>query len=161
MAAAHGAHYSRIVAEVTRSLADGGVVVLADDAQRIDRDAVWDFLSTKAYWGTWRSREVVEAQIAVSWRVASAFIDGQCVAFGRAISDGYAIAYLSDVFVVESARGRGVGEALVRFIVDDGPGAAFRWMLHTEDAHSLYEKLGFVLPDGRFMERLPTVGRPS
>ena len=153
------AHYSRNVVEVTRSLADGRLVVLTDDPERIDHDAVWDFLSTKAYWGSWRSREVVEAQIAGSWRVASAFIDDELMAFGRAISDGYAIAYLSDVFVVESVRGGGVGEALLRFIVDEGPGAAFRWMLHTEDAHTLYEKLGFGLPDGRFMERLLTVGR--
>ncbi len=36
---------------------------LDDDPARVDLDAVWAFLSTEAYWGRERSREVVERQV--------------------------------------------------------------------------------------------------
>ena len=38
-------------------------------------------------------------------------------------------------------------------MVDDGPGADFRWMLHTADAHGLYERFGFAAPDPTYLER--------
>jgi hypothetical protein len=39
-------------------------------------------------------------------------------------------------------------------MIDDGPGAGFRWMLHTADAHGLYRRFGFSVPDGGcFLER--------
>ena len=33
---------------------------LDDDPRRLDRDAVWRYLSTEAYWGRWRTRAQVE-----------------------------------------------------------------------------------------------------
>jgi len=45
--------------------------------------------------------------------------------FARAVSDGVAYAYLADVFVVNGARGRGLGTALVETMIDHGPGAGF------------------------------------
>jgi GNAT superfamily N-acetyltransferase len=75
------------------------------------------------------------------------------VGFARAISDGVAVAYLADVFVLPDHRGRGLGQALIHAMIDDGPGRDLRWMLHTEDAHSLYGKFGFGAPDTTFMER--------
>jgi hypothetical protein len=41
---------------------------------------------------------------------------------------------------------------LARFTVDEGPFAGRRWILHTADAHGLYEKLGFA-PSERLLER--------
>ena len=135
---------------------------LDDDPARIDVDALWAFLSTEAYWGRWRRRADLEAQLQSSWRVVGAYrLDGAddavgtdaMVGFARAVSDGVAIAYLADVYVDERARGAGLGVELVRLMVDDGPGAHFRWMLHTRDAHALYERFGFAPPDGTYLER--------
>jgi hypothetical protein len=42
---------------------------------------------------------------------------------------------------------------LVRFMVEQGPGAHFRWMLHTGDAHGLYAKFGFGPADRTYLER--------
>ena len=128
-------------------------VAIDTDPRRIDVAAVWDFLSTQAYWGRWRSREDVERQIAGSWRVAGAYDPGagRMIGFARAVSDGVALAYLADVYVLPEARGRGVGSALVAALLDEGPG--FRWMLHTADAHGLYERFGFRPPDGTYLER--------
>jgi GNAT superfamily N-acetyltransferase len=126
-----------------------------DDRARVDRDAVWTFLSTQAYWGRWRSREQVEQQIELAWRVVGAYdrASGRLVGFARAFSDGVAGAYLADVFVLPEARGHGVGKALVRTMIDEGPGKDFRWMLHTDDAHGLYRSFGFAPPDGTYLER--------
>jgi GNAT superfamily N-acetyltransferase len=64
-------------------------------------------------------------------------------------------AYLADVFVVAGARGQGLGTALVEAMIDRGPGAGFRWCLHTSDAHGLYQKFGFTRPDQTYLERRP------
>ncbi|MBM7772594.1 GNAT superfamily N-acetyltransferase [Actinokineospora baliensis] len=126
-----------------------------DNPTRIDVNAVWAYLSTDAYWGQWRTREQFEAQLAGAWRVAGVYhrATGTQVGFARALSDGVGTAYLADVFVLESARGHGLGKALVRAMVEEGAGARFRWMLHTRDAHALYEGFGFGAPDAMYMER--------
>jgi GNAT superfamily N-acetyltransferase len=133
-----------------------GSYELDDDPGRIDRDAVWQFLSTEAYWGRYRTRADFETQLASAWRVVGAYetATGRQVGFARAISDGVDFAHLSDVFVVPDARGAGLGRELVETMIDRGPGVGFRWTLHTTDAHDLYRKYGFAEPqDARYMER--------
>ncbi|MER5389285.1 GNAT family N-acetyltransferase [Saccharopolyspora sp. NPDC002686] len=126
-----------------------------DSRDRVDRDVVWNFLSTQAYWGGWRRREHVERQIDLAWRVVGAYrkSDGRQIGFARAFSDGVAGAYLADVFVLPEARGHGVGKAVLRTMIEDGPGRDFRWMLHTDDAHGLYRAFGFTEPDTTYLER--------
>ena len=131
------------------------VYELDDNRARVDLDVVWGFLSSEAYWGRWRTRDVVEEQIRSAWRVVGAYekTSGEMIGFARAVSDGCAVAYLADVFVVGAHRGQGIGARLVRTMIDDGPGAKFRWMLHTRDAHDMYAKFGFAPPGDRYMER--------
>jgi GNAT superfamily N-acetyltransferase len=126
-----------------------------DDPGRIDRDAVWDFMSNQAYWGKWRTREVIETQLDNSWRMVGVFerATGAMVAFARAVGDGASLAYLADVYVLPEHRGDGLGKALIAQMIDHGPGSHFRWMLHTGDAHGFYANIGFVGPDETFMER--------
>ncbi|WP_379870862.1 GNAT family N-acetyltransferase [Marinactinospora rubrisoli] len=125
------------------------------DPSRIDRDALWTFLSQHAYWSRHRTREMVEAQLASAWRVVAAYRrdNGRMVAFARAVSDGVAIGYLADVYVEPAERGHGLGVRLVEEMIENGPGRNFRWLLHTDDAHGLYAKFGFAAPDGTFLER--------
>ena len=134
---------------------------LDDDPRRVDRDAVWRYLSTHAYWARWRRRDQVEQQIDGAWRVAGAYDpSGATVAFARAVSDGVAFGYLADVYVEPSVRGQGLGVALVQFMIDDGPGSGFRWALHTRDAHGLYARFGFGAPDESYCER-PGIHPPT
>jgi GNAT superfamily N-acetyltransferase len=79
--------------------------------------------------------------------------DGRQVGFARAVSDGHTVSYLADVYVLEQYRGVGRGLALVRCMVDEGPLADTKWLLHTREMHRLYAKLGFVQPGERTMER--------
>src|ERR671932_2495238 len=133
-----------------------------DEARdRVDLEVVWGYLSTEAYWGRWRPREIVEQQVRTAWRVVGAYEQdsGAMVGFARAFSDGFAFAYLADVFVLPAHRGRGLGVRLVRKMIDEGPGARFFWMLHTRDARGLYEKFGFApRQDTRYLERPSQLG---
>jgi GNAT superfamily N-acetyltransferase len=133
----------------------GSKYEIDDDRARVDLDVVWKFLSTEAYWGRSRTREQLEAQVRAAWRVVGAYEKdtGRMVGFARAFSDGVMSAYLADVFVVGEARGHGVGKELVAEMIDRGPGASMRWMLHTNDAHGLYRRFGFGDPDNTFLER--------
>jgi predicted N-acetyltransferase YhbS len=65
------------------------------------------------------------------------------------------VAYLCDVFVMPAYQGRGLGTELVREAVEGADLADLKWILHTDDAHGLYGKLGFTQPDERAMERVP------
>ena len=132
-----------------------GTYEFDDDPGRVDRDAVWEFLSTQAYWGKFRTRADLEAQLASAWRVVGVYetAAGRQVGFARAISDGVAYAYLADVFILPDARGAGLGKELVATMIDRGPGASFRWTLHTADAHGLYRQYGFAAPDETYLER--------
>ncbi|HEY8475157.1 MAG TPA: GNAT family N-acetyltransferase [Natronosporangium sp.] len=134
-----------------------------DDPARVDRDVVWRFLSTEAYWHRWRSRDDVERQLDSAWRVVGCYTEtGAMVGFARAFSDRVAVAYLADVFVLPDHRGKGLGTGLVAAMIEDGPGADFRWLLHTADAHGLYQKFGFTAPDHTVLERpLAMAGRSS
>lgn len=126
-----------------------------DDPRRVQRDVVRAWLRSEAYWGTWRRDADIDACIDGSWRVVGAYRadTGALVGFARAVSDGVSFAYLADVFVVERARGRGIATGIVRTMIEEGPGAHFRWTLFTRDAHGLYAQFGFGAPDRTAMVR--------
>jgi ribosomal protein S18 acetylase RimI-like enzyme len=136
---------------VIRRLHDG--LELDDDPERIDVAAVHDYLANESYWAEGRPREVVERLIREAQRVVGLYDGDRQVGFARAFSDGVALAYLADVYVLSEYRGRGLGVELVREMVENGPFRAVRWILHTRDAQGLYEKVGFGAPSERVMER--------
>lgn len=128
---------------------------LDDDPTRIQPDAVWNWLSTEAYWGRRRTRADVDTQIAGAWRVVGAYRadTGEQVGFARAVSDGATFAYLADVFVLGAHRSNALGKRILKLMIDDGPGRDFRWTLFTGDAHGLYAQFGFSEPDATAMVR--------
>jgi GNAT superfamily N-acetyltransferase len=123
-----------------------------DNRDRIDVDAVYDYLS-QSYWAASRSRTEVESSVRDSARVIGCYDGQRQVGFARVVSDGVHVAHLCDVYLLEPYRGRGVGVELVREAVDNGPHAELNWTLATRDAHGLYERFGFTTPDERIMER--------
>jgi ribosomal protein S18 acetylase RimI-like enzyme len=126
---------------------------LDDDRGRMDVDAIHDFLATRAYWALGRSREDVERTVATAHRVLGVFHEGRQVGFCRAVSDGLVHGYLADVYILEEHRARGLAVAMVQEMVDGGDLGQVRWLLHTRDAQTLYERFGFGAPGERLMER--------
>lgn len=128
---------------------------LDDDPARVDVDAVHRYLSEEAYWAKGRPRETVEQLVLEASRVVGLYHEGRQVGFARAVSDGATFAYLADVYVLPEHRGGGLGVELVREMVEHGPLAGVKWLLHTRDAHGLYRRFGFGPPGERLMERRP------
>jgi GNAT superfamily N-acetyltransferase len=126
---------------VRRELGDG--FELDDDPARLDLDAVHAYISGESYWGRGRPRELTDSAVAGSRRVLGLYHDGRQIGFARAVSDAATMAYLADVYVLAPYRGRGLGMALVREMVEGDPLGGVRWLLHTADAQGLYGKLGF------------------
>jgi GNAT superfamily N-acetyltransferase len=137
---------------VKKPLKDG--YELDDDSARIDRDAVHRFISEQSYWAFRRERTVMDGLIDRAARNVGLYAHGRdLVGYSRTVDAPDAgLVYLADVFVLPDHRGRGLGSELVRFTVDEGPYAERRWVLHTADAHGLYEKFGFA-PGERLLER--------
>jgi len=137
-----------------------GDLVLSTDPSRVDVELVHAFLSGESYWARGISREKVEDALARS-TVAGIYRGERQVAFARVVTDGARIAFLGDVFVVASERGRGLGKWLVGALLDH-PSLrdVDRWLLGTADAQGLYAQLGFEpSPPGRTMTR-PRPGLP-
>jgi GNAT superfamily N-acetyltransferase len=139
---------------VIRDLGDG--LQLDDDKERIDGEEVHRWLSEVSYWAAGRPRATQDRLIDEAWRVVGLYDGERQIGFSRAATDGVSFVYLADVYVLDEYRGRGLGEALVRFMVEDSEHANVRWILHTTNMHPLYRKLGFTEPDYKVMERRPT-----
>jgi ribosomal protein S18 acetylase RimI-like enzyme len=128
---------------------------LDDDRERVDLDAVHDYLTNESHWARGRSRADMERAFAAAARVVGCYDGAEQVGFARVTSDGVTMAYLADVYVLDRYRGDGdgVGVELVREAVENGPYRDLHWWLATQDAHGLYERFGFERPDSRFVVR--------
>jgi ribosomal protein S18 acetylase RimI-like enzyme len=139
---------------VRRELGEG--IELDDDKDRLDRVEVLRFLSEESYWAVGRTREIQDRLINEASRVVGLYDGDRQIGYCRAFSDGNSLAYLADVYVLPEYRGRGLGEELVREMIENGPYDDVKWILHTSDMHPLYRKFGFGEPSQKVMERLPT-----
>jgi GNAT superfamily N-acetyltransferase len=139
---------------VIRALPGG--LELDDSKDRVDREEVHRFISEVSYWGNGRSREAQDRLIEEASRVVGVYDGNRQIGFCRAASDGISFAYLADVYVLHEYRGRGLGQDLVREMVENGRYATVKWLLHTSDMHALYRKFGFEEPNYKVMERRPT-----
>jgi GNAT superfamily N-acetyltransferase len=158
-----------------------GGFVISTDRERLSLDVVHAFL-TNCYWAKGIPREVVARSIEHSLcfgvydesppfgsaqgrllaKEARPFGGAQGkrgapvqVGFARVISDFATIAYVGDVFVLETHRGRGLGKWLMQCITEHPALQNLRrWILTTRDAHGLYSQFGFtpVKAPERFME---------
>lgn len=127
---------------------------ISTDRARLDLDVIHRFISS-SYWAPGRSRDRILRAIENSLSFGLYHRDEQ-VGFARVVTDYVVIAFLSDVFVLETHRGEGLGTWLVE-VVTSHPElhSVRRWLLGTRDAHELYRKFGFEEPKpGRLMEKV-------
>lgn len=119
-------------------------IEITTDRSRVDVGVVHRFLSQDGYWAKGIPREIVERSIDHSIPF-SVFDGAQQVGFARVITDRATFAYLADVFIVETHRGRGLSKQLMRAIVEHPDLRDLRrWHLVTRDAHGLYMQFGFT-----------------
>jgi GNAT superfamily N-acetyltransferase len=132
-----------------------GEFLISTDPARLDLDVIHGFL-TNCYWAKGIPREVVARSIEHALCFGIYDGSGAQVAFARVISDFATVAYVGDVFVIDSHRGRGLGKWLMETITQHPALQGLRrWILTTRDAHELYLQVGFTpvkFPE-RYMER--------
>lgn len=123
------------------------------EKSRLQVEVIHRFLS-RSYWAKGIPLEVLHRAIDNS--ICFGVYDGaEQVGFARVVTDRATFAYLADVFVLDSHRGRGLAAQLMQAVVAHPQLQGLRrWVLATKDAHGLYAKYGFVplaAPE-RFME---------
>jgi GNAT superfamily N-acetyltransferase len=135
-----------------------GEYSVSTDPARLDVDAIHGFL-TAAYWSEGIGRDLVAR--ALDGSLCFGLYHGTAqVGLARVVTDRATFAYLCDVYVLPSHRGRGLGEWLIETVMShpDLQGLR-RFSLVTKDAQELYRKFGFaeIAVDGRHME----IARPG
>ena len=135
-----------------------GDYVISTDNDRLDVPFIHEFLSNQAYWARGRDLDIVKRSLQHSLNFGL-FTGNQQIGFARVVTDYATFAWLADVFVTGSHRGKGLGEWLIEVITSHPALQGLRrWVLATRDAHGLYSKFGFALlrePE-RWMERRET-----
>ncbi|MFG3498473.1 GNAT family N-acetyltransferase [Streptomyces sp. NPDC047928] len=129
----------------TREAVVLGRYAISTDPARLDRALVHGWLSTDAYWALGRTREVQDRAIDGSLNFGAYDTgSGEQAAYARVVTDRTTFAWLCDVYVARTARGNGLGTALVEAVRDHlAPYGLRRVLLATHDAHGVYEKVGF------------------
>ena len=127
---------------------------VSTDKTALDVDVIHDYL-TASYWAKGIPKETVAKSIEGSLSFG-VFKGDEQVGFARVITDYATFMYLADVFVLEAHQGQGLAVWLMDVIVNYPALQGIRtWTLLTADAHGLYEKFDFEVPEdrSRFMRR--------
>ena len=133
--------------------------LISTDPSLLDLDVIHGFL-TNCYWAKGIPRDLIARSIEHSLCFGIYDGSGAQVGFARVITDFATIAYLGDVFVLESHRGRGLGKWMMECITQyPALQGLRRWILLTRDAHELYAKFGFT--PLKLAERYMELHRPD
>ncbi len=115
-----------------------GEFLISTSRELLDLDVIHGFL-TNCYWAKGIPREIVLRSIEHSLCFGVYEGSGAQIGFARVVSDFATVAYLGDVFVLESHRGRGLSKWLMECVVQHPRLQNLRrWILLTRDAHGLY-----------------------
>lgn len=140
---------------MTSTSIDFNGYTITDDKSRIQVSSVHQWLSEESYWSKNITRETVMTSVANSYCV-SVLRAGEQIGFARMITDFATFAYMADVYVIESHRGKGLAQQMIRFMLDrPWVSNLRRIMLASLDAQGLYARFGFgpiLLPE-RLMEK--------
>lgn len=117
---------------------------LDSDPGRLDLDLVERWLAGEAYWSLGRPRSTIERSVANSNVYGLYGPSGEQAGFFRVVTDSATFAWLCDVFIDRPHRGRGLAVWALELIRDELiASGVYRIILATQDAHGVYEKIGF------------------
>ncbi len=128
--------------------------LLSTDPGKLDLDAIHAFLSNESYWAKGIPKAIMRRAIENSL-CFGVYENRKQVGFARIITDHATFAYLCDVYILETHRGKGLAKWLMSAVMAHPTMQGLRRInLVTRDAHRLYKKFGFTElnnPDG-YME---------
>jgi GNAT superfamily N-acetyltransferase len=116
---------------------------ISTDPSRLDVDRICGFLA-RSYWANDRPRERIERSLANSL-VFGMYDETRQIGLARVVTDFATFAWLCDVFIEETYRGKNLGKWLMESVLShpDLQGLR-RWLLATRDAHGLYSRFGWA-----------------
>lgn len=137
--------------------------VVSTDPARLDVTAIHAYL-TRAYWSEQIPREMIER--AVRHSLCFGLFEGTTqIGLARVVTDCATFAYLCDVYVLESHRGRGLGKWLIECVMAHPQLQGLRrFNLVTRDAHGLYAPHGFqslAKPENHMERHKPDIYKTS
>lgn len=116
---------------------------ITTDKSKLDIIAIHDFLSKHSGWSDNIPFDRVKTSIDHSLNFGL-FHKNKQIGFARVISDFSTIAYLGDIYVLDTYRGQGLSKKLMDAIISHPMLQGLRrWILLTSTADWLYEKYGF------------------
>jgi GNAT superfamily N-acetyltransferase len=108
------------------------------------------------YWANDRSDEIVEKSMLKSDCYGAFLKENDLqIGFARIVTDDATFFWLCDVVVDENYRGHGIGKKLMETIKSELKYKPMAGILGTLDAHTLYEKIGFVKSGNEKLMRKP------
>ena len=128
---------------------------ISDDPARFDLARAHGWIGDESYWAQGIPFAVFEKALANSLTVGAYAGDGDMAAMARVVTDRATFGWICDVFVDQAHRGKGLGKALIAYLMAHPDLQGFRRLhLATRDAHGLYAGFGFTALTGvdRWME---------
>lgn len=125
--------------------------------QRLDIDWIHYQLAECSYWAKGQTREKTERAIAGSLPFGL-YQQQRQIGFARLVTDYTRFGWLCDVIIDERWRGHGLGRWLATCVrAHQELQTVHRWMLSTNDAHQLYQRLGWrVVQDPHKLMEFPS-----
>ena len=119
-------------------------IEITDDRARLDVTRILA-LYEETWWAKGRSADAVRRALDHSRPVVTAWEAGLLVGFARVISDLTFRATIWDVIVRPSHQRRGIGLAMMQFVLDHPDlRSVSQFLLLTADKQGFYERLGFT-----------------
>ncbi len=121
-----------------------GEYFVSSDPAKLDLPFLHDWLCNGSYWSKGIPFKLVERLVQNSLCFGVYHQSGKQVGFGRVVTDYTTFAWVTDVFIIDEYRGKGLSLLLMNCILDHPEMRVLRrWLLGTDLAHGLYRKLGF------------------
>jgi GNAT superfamily N-acetyltransferase len=116
---------------------------ISTDPARLDVDVIYDYLANQSYWAQGRSK-ARNQRMMDACLCFGVYKGDEQVGYARVLTDYGLLGYIADVFVLEPFRGKGLGKALIRAILDHPDlHDVSQWLLKSSYAHGLYSQFGF------------------
>jgi GNAT superfamily N-acetyltransferase len=118
------------------------MITVSTDKSKLNILFLQNFLKD-VYWLAGRTIDEVQTTIDASF-CFGIYLNYQQIGFCRVITDYVVFAYVMDVFIEETHRGKGYASILIDTMMKEPQLQEIKiWRLATSDAHFLYQKFGF------------------